>query len=93
MAEAPARSTSAANRRDRANVTRTAATRGDEDGTGGATARTPELHRQSSAMEIERSNPTLPPLPTNADQGLPTRAVPKCVVLPKTPDSPKELIN
>jgi len=32
-----------------------------------ATARTPELHRQSNAMEIERSDPTLQPLPKNAN--------------------------
>ena len=40
------------------------------------TARTPELHRQSNAMEIERSNPTLEPLPTNTDQHLPTPSGP-----------------
>ena len=40
------------------------------------TTRTPELHRQTNAMEIERSDPTLPPLPTNADQGLPTPSGP-----------------
>ena len=40
------------------------------------TARTPELHRQTNAMEIERSDPTLKPLPTNADQGLPTPSGP-----------------
>ena len=62
---------------------------------GGATARTPELHRQSNAMEIERSNPTLPLLPTRlsrtegGDQGLPTRAVPERVGEPTMPDSPK----
>ena len=38
--------------------------------------RTPELHRQSNAMEIERSNPTLEPLPTNTDQNLPTPSGP-----------------
>jgi hypothetical protein len=43
---------------------------------GGATARTPELHRQRNALEIERCNPALPPLPTNADQGLPTPSGP-----------------
>ena len=40
------------------------------------TARTPELHRQTNAMEIERSNPTLEPLPTNTDQNLPTPSGP-----------------
>ena len=40
------------------------------------TARTPELHRQTNAMEIECSDPTLKPLPTNADQGLPTPSGP-----------------
>ena len=40
------------------------------------TRRAPELHRQTNAMEIERSNPALPPLPTNADQGLPTPSGP-----------------
>jgi len=40
------------------------------------TARTPELHRQSNAMEIERSHPTLEPLPTNTDQNLPTPSGP-----------------
>ena len=39
-------------------------------------ARTPELHRQSNAMEIERSDPTLQLLPTNADQHLPTPSGP-----------------
>ena len=39
-------------------------------------ARTPELHRQSNAMEIERCNPTLEPLPTNTDQNLPTPSGP-----------------
>ena len=39
-------------------------------------ARTPELHRQSNAMEIERSHPTLEPLPTNTDQDLPTPSGP-----------------
>ena len=42
----------------------------------GTTARTPELHGQRNAMEIERSDPTLKPLPTNADQGLPTPSGP-----------------
>ena len=40
------------------------------------TARTPELHRQSNAMKIERSHPTLELLPTNADQDLPTPSGP-----------------
>ena len=40
------------------------------------TTRTPELHGQTNAMEIERSNPALPLLPTNADQGLPTPSGP-----------------
>ena len=40
------------------------------------TARTPPLHRQTNALEIERSNPTLEPLPTNADQDLPTPSGP-----------------
>jgi hypothetical protein len=46
------------------------------------TARTPRLHRQSNALETERSNPTLEPLPTplsgteEADQGLPTPSGP-----------------
>jgi len=39
-------------------------------------ARTPELHRQSNAMEIERSHLTLETLPTNADQDLPTPSGP-----------------
>ena len=39
-------------------------------------ARTPELHRQSNAMEIERSNPTLQLLPTNTGQHLPTPSGP-----------------
>ena len=40
------------------------------------TARTPELHRQGNAMEIEGSYPTLQLLPTNADQHLPTPSGP-----------------
>ena len=36
------------------------------------TARPPELHGQRNALEIERSNLTLEPLPTNTDQHLPT---------------------
>jgi hypothetical protein len=40
------------------------------------TARPPELHGQRNALEIERCNPTLPPLPTNADQHLPTPSGP-----------------
>ena len=40
------------------------------------TARTPELHGQRNALEIERSNPTLKLLPTNADQHLPTPSGP-----------------
>ena len=40
------------------------------------TARTPELHRQRHALEIEPSNPTLKPLPTNTDQNLPTPSGP-----------------
>ena len=40
------------------------------------TRRAPELHRQANALEIERSNPALPLLPTNADQGLPTPSGP-----------------
>jgi hypothetical protein len=40
------------------------------------TARTPPLHRQSNAMEIEASDPTLEPLPTNTDQNLPTPSGP-----------------
>ena len=42
----------------------------------GTTGRTPELHGQTDAMEIERSDPTLKPLPTNADQELPTPSGP-----------------
>ena len=42
----------------------------------GTTGRTPELHRQTDALEIERSNPTLEPLPTDADQDLPTPSGP-----------------
>ena len=42
----------------------------------GTTARTPELHGQRNALEIERSNPTLQLLPTNADQHLPTPSGP-----------------
>ena len=40
------------------------------------TSRPPPLHRQRNALEIERSDPALPPLPTNADQGLPTPSGP-----------------
>ena len=40
------------------------------------TARAPPLHRQSNALEIERSNPTLEPLPTDADQEMPTPSGP-----------------
>ena len=40
------------------------------------TARTPELHRQRHTLEVKRCNPALPPLPTNADQGLPTPSGP-----------------
>ena len=40
------------------------------------TARPPPLHRQRHALEIERSNPTLELLPTNADQDLPTPSGP-----------------
>ena len=36
----------------------------------------PELHRQSNAMEIETSDPTLEPLPTNTDQNLSTPSGP-----------------
>ena len=43
---------------------------------GRTTARTPELHGQRNALEIERSNPTLQLLPTNADQHLPTPSGP-----------------
>jgi|WetSurMetagenome_2_1015567.scaffolds.fasta_scaffold133188_1 hypothetical protein len=43
---------------------------------GRTTARTPEPHRQGNAMEIERRNPALPPLPTNADQEMPTPSGP-----------------
>ena len=45
-------------------------------------ARTPELHGQRNALEIERCYPTLPPLPTplsgteEADQDLPTPSGP-----------------
>ena len=42
-------------------------------------------------MEIEPSYPTLKPLPTNADQEMPTRT--GRVGEPRTPDSPKESIN
>ena len=38
--------------------------------------RPPELHGQRNAMEIERSDPTLEPLPTNADQEMPTPSGP-----------------
>ena len=41
-----------------------------------ATARTPELHGQRHALEIERCYPALEPLPTNADQDLPTPSGP-----------------
>ena len=40
------------------------------------TRRTPELHGQRNALEIERSNPTLETLPTNADQEMPTPSGP-----------------
>lgn len=40
------------------------------------TARPPPLHRQTNALEIERSNPTLELLPTNADRHLPTPSGP-----------------
>ena len=40
------------------------------------TARPPELHGQRNALEIERCYPALPPLPTNADQDLPTPSGP-----------------
>jgi hypothetical protein len=40
------------------------------------TACTPELHGQRNALEIERCNPTLKLLPTNADQHLPTPSGP-----------------
>jgi hypothetical protein len=43
---------------------------------GRTTARTPELHGQRHALEIERSHPTLELLPTNADQDLPTPSGP-----------------
>ena len=36
----------------------------------------PPLHRQRNALEIERSDPALKPLPTNADQDLPTPSGP-----------------
>ena len=42
----------------------------------GTAARTPELHRQRNALKIDRSDPTLKPLPTNADQDLPTPSGP-----------------
>ena len=42
----------------------------------GTTSRTPELHGQANAMEVKRCNPALPPLPTNADQHLPTPSGP-----------------
>ena len=40
------------------------------------TGRTPPLHRQRNALEIEPSNPTLETLPTNADQEMPTPSGP-----------------
>ena len=40
------------------------------------TRRPPPLHRQRNALEIKRSNPALPPLPTNADQEMPTPSGP-----------------
>ena len=40
------------------------------------TGRAPELHRQRDTLEVKRCNPALPPLPTNADQGLPTPSGP-----------------
>jgi len=40
------------------------------------TSRTPPLHRQRNALEIEPGNATLKPLPTNADQDLPTPSGP-----------------
>ena len=40
------------------------------------TSRTPPLHGQRNALEIEPSNPTLKPLPTNADQEMPTPSGP-----------------
>ena len=43
---------------------------------GRTTARPPPLHRQRNALEIERSDPALKPLPTNADQDLPTPSGP-----------------
>jgi hypothetical protein len=43
-------------------------------------------------MEKERRNPTLQPLPTNADQNLPTPSAGR-VGEPATPDSPKESIQ
>jgi hypothetical protein len=61
----------ATSQRDAATATPAAATTEDGDGTEGTTARTPPLHRQRNALEIERSNPTLEALPTNADQELP----------------------
>ena len=42
----------------------------------GTTSRPPPLHRQRNALEIERSDPALKPLPTNADQDLPTPSGP-----------------
>src|SRR5512136_2883344 len=40
------------------------------------TSRPPPLHRQTDTLEIERSDPTLELLPTNADQNLPTPSGP-----------------
>ncbi len=40
------------------------------------TGRPPPLHRQSNALEIDRSDPTLELLPTNADQEMPTPSGP-----------------
>jgi len=40
------------------------------------TCRPPPLHRQRNTLEIERSDPTLETLPTNADQEMPTPSGP-----------------
>ena len=40
------------------------------------TSRAPPLHRQRDTLEVKRCNPALPPLPTNADQDLPTPSGP-----------------
>src|ERR1017187_9130114 len=66
----------AASRRERPNATRTAAITETRTELGRTTARTPELHGQRDALEIERCNPALPLLPTNADQELSTSSVP-----------------